>query len=253
MKIAIGIETIQRPNGVDYFKQTLANLERAGVASSEHYGGIMFADGAGFTRQQNARRAIELGVQAAKITGAEWVMKLEDDLDFTDCFLENVAGWLADFGHSKVPMFSLAATFEFVSRSRFANTECTIFDPGQSFPRVRAALARGEKILPHPVGGYWGAQALVWKTEVAEQLVAWLGDDPALFDGKAYHRNRGHDLLLQVWGHSLGAKHFAVAVPAFVQHLGEHSNLDQPELNHKQPFFQFPFAGRKFKYERRSK
>ena len=251
MKFAIGIETKKRPTGVDYFGQTLKNLDRAGVFKSPLLASLSVTHGEDCTRQQNAARAIAAATQAAKFYGCEWVMKLEDDLDFTDQFLENVAGWLADFGHANTPMFSLAATFEFVSRSRFANNERTVFEPGESFGRVREYIRRGEHVAPHPVNGYWGAQALVWKTEMAEHLVKFLGDDPALFDGKMHHRNRGHDLLLQVWGNELGAKHFAVAVPSFVQHVGEQSNLDQPELGHKQPFFQFPFAGHDYRYERR--
>ena len=257
MKIAIGMETKERPGGAGhgYLKQTLLNMHRASIFGSELLAGFEFVRGEGFTRQQNGMRAIKAGVEIAKTTGAEWVMKLEDDLDFTNNFLENVTDWLADYGHANVPMFSLAATFEFVSKSHFNLPETeTVFDERDTaFPRVREYMRRGEHIAPHGVGGYWGAQALVWRTADAEQLVEWLGDDPALFDGKTYHRNRGHDLLLQVWGMARGAKAFGCAVPSFVQHIGRQSNLDQPEIGHKQPFFQFPFAGHDYRYQRRSK
>ena len=250
VKISVGMETKVRPVE-NYFDTTMFNLNRAGVFESEHIADFSVAHGEGFTRQQNAQRAIAMAVQRAKETDANWVMKLEDDLDFTDNFLENVADWLEDFGHAKVPMFSLAASFEFVSDSHFQLGD-TVFNDALAFPRVRARVARGDAIAPHPVRGYWGAQALVWRTADAEQLANWLGDDPALWDGKLHHKNRGHDLLLQVWGVERGAKHFGVAIPSFVQHIGRRSNLDQPEIGHVQPFFQFPFAGRDYRYQRRT-
>lgn len=264
MKIAIGIETIARPGiGRAYLDQTWANLRRAGVTTSKHLAtkpdqpiGIVTVYGEGYTRQQNGMRAIKEALRVADEYGADWVMKLEDDLDFTDNFLENVADWLADYGHADTCMFSLAATFERVSMSRLADGVSSVFEAqargDMTFPTVREYLRRGETCVPHRVGGYWGAQALVFRREDARDLVKFLGDDPALFDGKEYHRNRGHDLILQTWAHARKTKVFACAVPSFVQHIGEHSNLDQPEINHKQPFFQFPFAGRDYRYQRRA-
>lgn len=265
MKIAIGIETISRPViGRKYLHQTWTNLGRAGVTSSEHLAtapgkpiGIVTVYGEDYTRQQNGMRAIKEALRIADEYDAEWVMKLEDDLDFTDNFLENVADWLADYGHANTPMFVLGSSFEQVSKSRFNEGETTIFDDcnavGLSYPHVREYLRRGEACVPANVRGFWGAQALVFKRDMARSLVEFLGDDPVLFDGKMHHRNRGHDLLLQVWGQTMGAKAFACAVPSFVQHIGEQSNLDQPEINHKQPFFQFPFAGHDYRYQRRTR
>lgn len=247
---AVGIETKTRPVE-QYFDVTLANLKRAGVFASKHLATLAVSNGDHVTRQQNAARAIELAVRDAVRSGAGWVMKLEDDLDVTDRFLENVAGWLADYGHARTCMFSLAATFEQVSSSRFTCGEADVFDDGTSFPRVREMIRRGETCVPHPARGYWGAQALVWRVEDAAQLVEWLGDDPALFDGTTHHRNRGHDLLLQQWAVERGVRAFACAVPSFVQHIGRRSNLDEPAIGHVQPFFEFPFAGRDYRYQRR--
>lgn len=281
MKISVSIETKDRrlAGHKNYLGETLRNLARTDFFSHPSLHSIRIVSGgelpdffdtevapivdlipsdkdveyfvcpeSGCTRQQNGQRAIRF---AAEPTDADWVVKLEDDLDFVDTFMASLTAWLNDYGEAQVPMFSLGATFEFVSKSKYATEDESVLGPGESFPYVRAALARGDAIIPHKIGGYWGAQALVWKRDLAAHLANWLGPDPFLFDGKAEHRHRGHDLLLQVWAASIGAKAFGVAVPAFVQHIGRQSNLDQPEIGHVQPFFQFPWPGRSWQYHQR--
>lgn len=276
MRIAIAIETKDRRlhGGQNYLGTTLRNLRRAGVFASPHLHSLHIVSGgeqpdyfeteifpnlgldghtwlpkiypcpaSGATRQQNAQRAIQAGAD----TNADWVLKLEDDLDFLDDFLGNVARWLADVGHAAVPMFCLGATFQRVSESHFQPGE-TFLQPGPSFPRVRVAFAEGRNVLAHDVRGWYGAQALLWKRPMAEHLARWLGPDPFLFDGREQHRHRGHDLLLQEWGVAVKARAFASAVPSFVQHIGRRSNLDQPEIGHVQPFFEFPWPGREWRY-----
>jgi hypothetical protein len=271
MKIAVSIETKDRrlSGGTNYLGQTLANLARTDFWTSPHLHSLRIVVGGaledyedielaphiptgcqvevfetpptGCTRQQNGARAI----RAAAAADADWVLKLEDDLDFIDTFLESTVAWLADYGTAQVPMFSLAATCETVSTSVYADPDETVVGPGTSFPHVRAMLARGDAIAAHHVQGFWGAQALLWRRPIAQQLANWLGEDPYLWDGREQHRQRGHDLLLQVWGASLGAKVFGVAVPSFVQHIGQQSNIQNK-------FFQFPWPGRGWRYERRA-
>jgi hypothetical protein len=269
--IAVVIETVDRRlhGGKNYLGQTIRNLCRAthgfnGPITSLDIvcNGVLddsferdevwfplnrwmadwhFQDG---TRQQNGARAI----RTAASRDAEWVLKLEDDLDFCDDFLGSVGRWLAKYSHAKVSMFSLAATFSSLTRSRFTFGEKLLQD-GPSFPYVRACMARGQEILAHPARGYWGAQALLWRRADAQHLADWLGEDPALFDGKEYHRNRGHDLILQEWMHSRGDRTVAVACPSLVQHVGHKSNLNQPEIGHVQPFFEFPWPGREWRFK----
>lgn len=282
MRICISIETKDRRlnGGVNYLGQTLRNMWETGVFHSDHLHRLVISGGGelpdffdteiapnipihvdrrpvhflwqpcppeGVTRQQNGARAIRA---AGETYGADWVMKLEDDLDFCGSFLESTANWLADYGHLKVPMFCLAATYQIVSQSKYTELSESVMGPGTSFPHVRDALARGERVATHPFRGFWGAQALVWKREMAEHLANWLGPDPYLFDGKEKHRNRGHDLILNLWGASVKADKLAVALPAFVQHIGRQSNLSQP--GNPQPFFEFPWPGRDWVYDRRT-
>jgi hypothetical protein len=247
MKIAVVIETVERPVQ-NYLDTTLANFRRAGGFESPYLHSLQISDGATCTRQQNAARAIRMGAA----TDADWVVKLEDDLDFTDQFMENLAGWLEDYGHTTAPMIALGNGLGRVCDAMFAEGERCIFDPGVSFPSCRQRLARNERIAPLSVLGFWGAQALMWKRPVAQALADWLGDDPFFFDGKREHRNRGHDLQLQVWGRQTGARCFAAIIPSLVQHIGRRSSLDVPHLNHVQKFFEFPFAGYDYRYQKRT-
>jgi hypothetical protein len=267
VKIAVVIETHDRrlTGGENYLARTLENLARTDFWSSPYLhslqiscggsqdddflieaerfipaGAEVVCEAAPCTRQQNAARAIRLGSD----TNADYVMKLEDDLDFLDLFMESVGSWLADYGHAAAPMFTFAATLEKVSDSHYAEGE-SVMGHGDSFPRVRAMLARGEAVAPHPVMGFYGAQCLVWRRQVAQNLADWLGPDPFLWDGKEQHRKRGHDLLLQVWGKQTGARAFAASVPSFVQHIGRQSTIENK-------FFEFPFPGRRWFYERRT-
>jgi len=272
MKIAVAIETKDRrlSQGQNYLGETLRNLARTSFWSHPAIHSLRIVIGGaledfeekeidpfiplgkqveifqtpaqGCTRQQNGARAIRY---AAAVEGADWVMKLEDDLDFLDSFIESTVAWLEDHGNAAVPMFALGATFQFVGQSKYQEEGESVLGPGSSFPTVRAMLARGDRIAGYPVRGFWGAQALIWKRPMAQHLADYLGEDPALWDGKEYHRDRGHDLMLQLWGQELGAKAFGIAIPAFVQHIGKQSNIQNP-------FFEFPFPGRSWTYQRRT-
>jgi hypothetical protein len=269
MKLAIAIETKDRrlTGGRNYLGETLRNLERAGVLGASQVtafhiisGGMLpdffeqevepvmkryvygFWDAPG-TRQQNGARAIRL---ASRNTDADWVLKLEDDLDCIDDLLGSLERWLQDFGRAQVPMFSLATTFERVGQSRLAGEN--VLCEGADYPTVRDHLQAGRYYAPHPIKGFYGAQALLWRRPAASALARYLGDDPALWDGQEFVRDRGHDLLLQVWGLTTGYRYVGCAVPSFVQHIGRQSTLNRPDLGHIQPFFEFPFPGREWRY-----
>lgn len=267
--INVVIETKDRRlvGGENYLRQTLENFKRAGGFASPHLSSFIVVSGGELpdfyetearpvlngnlhefvhcveptTRQQNAMRAIKYGAMNPK---GDWVLKLEDDLDFLDGFMDSLAKWLSDYGHAATPIFTLAHTYEHVSNSRYAVEGESVLGPGESFPHVRRFLSHGDNIAPVPVEGFWGALALVWRRSTAENLVKWLGDDPFLWDGREQHRDRGHDLLLQVWGNEVKARCFAAAVPSFVQHIGVKSGMGNPVI-------QFPFPGRAWRYAQR--
>lgn len=292
IKIAVTMETCERPVQ-GYLRQTLANFKRSGGFDSPHLSTFHLQVGSAMsdqlmldtamleqqacdtirvfnpgTRHQNAQRAIEAG---AGDLDADFVLKLEDDLDFCHDFIGSVARFLEQFGTAKVPMFVFGSTFQIVSQSKFGvNHFCglsgydpmrddpcpgchpdaaSVFNTPDGFPYVRHMMAQGHKIAAHNVLGWWAAQAIAWHREDAQELAEWLGPDPYFDDGKEQHRHRGHDLMLQVWGTQLKkAKYFGCSIPSFVQHIGHESNLDQPAINHKQPFFQFPWAGPNWRF-----
>lgn len=275
MKFSIAIETKDRrlKGQQNYLGETLRNMRRAGIFDSSDLAAFAIVSGgeqedfydvevgpnvegvrhefvhcpeAGCTRHQNAARAIN--VAALLNPQVDWAIKLEDDLDFVDDFMGSLARWTADVGAAPVPMFALAATFQKVSLSRYVEGE-TVLGPGEAFPNARRFIAEGHVMVQEQIGGWYGAQAIMWQREVAQRLGEWLGPDPFLpGDNGQQHRDRGHDLLLQAWGFELGMKYFGAAVPSFVQHIGRQSNLNRPEVNHVQPFFEFPFPGRDWRY-----
>jgi hypothetical protein len=273
MKIAVTIETKDRRlhGAENYLGRTLQNLARTDFFSHPSLHSLQIVSGGerddffdievqpiataipsdreieyvicpaeGCTRQQNGARAIRYGAE----TDADWVLKLEDDLDFIDSFMTSLTAWLEDYGSASVPMFALAASFEMVSQSMYKEPGESVLGPGTSFPRVRSALSHGDAIMAHPANGFWGAQALLWPRNTAGHLANWLGADPFLDDGKEHHRERGHDLLLQVWLRELKARAVGVAIPSFVQHIGRQSNI-------KNKFFEFPWPGPSWQYHKR--
>ena len=261
---ALAIETKDRrlTGGVNYLGETLRNLARAGVWDDERLsslqimlGGeqpdfvateifpnipqdrmVAIIDSRGRTRQQNGAMAIRM---AATDKNADFVIKLEDDLDFISDFLGSVDRWLGD-KLNLVPMIALGGSAETVADSHYAPGE-SVLGEGTSFPIVRHALASGVKILGMPLTCFWGAQALLWKREVAEQLAEWFGPDP-FYPGKDEEiRHCGHDLMFALWGQTLPVSAVGIAVPSFVQHIGRQSTINNV-------FFEFPWPGREWLY-----
>lgn len=261
LKIAIVIETADRRlfGKTNYLQTTVDNLKRAGVFQSSHFDSLTIVSGGeqpGFydgdvrfiacgdrkiSRQQNAANAIREGIA----TGAEYVLKLEDDLDFVDDFLDVVGQWLAQYGHAPACMFTLGWSCETVVDSHYSTEDETVYGPGQSFPRIREFMKQGiDKLLIHPAS-FWGAQAVMWKRCYAQNLAEWLGEDPWYLGiveetcqpGEV--RDHGHDLLLGQWAMTTDRPTILVPVPSFVQHIGRQSSL-------KNTFFQFPWPGRQW-------
>lgn len=237
VKFGIAIKTKDRSPKKNFLAETLANLERAGVMKSPHLGFIIVVDSgdgraaltqcraasrplvvdwkpAGRSLHQNAARCIELA-SVESIPEVRWSMVLEDDLDVSDGFLESVLGWLDD------------------------NPGKLMYVLGANYDQIKCRADRGETTWNYPVGGFYGAQALVWRREVAAELAQWLGPDP-MYNGV---RDHGHDLLLQQWGKSKGETYFLASAPCMVQHIGNESGIGNR-------FFQFPWGGRDWRYTR---
>lgn len=275
MRIAITIETKdRRPGGqINYLGETLRNLRRAGAFTSPHFAGLVIVGGGelpdfvateveanlvhpihgagipyrflpspdGCTRQQNGARAIRAG---AAIEGADWVLKLEDDLDVVDDFLGSTARWIAAHEAELPVMVSLGMALERVSVAHYEIPGESVLREGASFPNARKLLAAGVELVAELPSIFWGAQAVLFRRDDAADLAAWLGEDPYYDDGIEQHRERAHDLLLQRWCQARGAECVMAPLPSFVQHIGRQSGLSNP-------FFEFPWPGRAWHYGRR--
>lgn len=243
MRIAVSIKTKDRSPGQNYLDATLQNLARAGLWQSPHLHSLRIVDSGSPEPERFRREEIEpnlpkgivvrfdtapgrtlhqTGAEAirqAAATDADWVLVLEDDLDFCADFLGSVAAWLE---HHASPKYRLYAF-------------------GASYRQVKVAQENGWRVWPYRISDFYGAQALAWSAEDARDVAAWLGDDPS-FEG---NRNRSHDLLLQSWGRERGLTHFAASVPSFVQHVGATSSIGN------KPFRFESWPGRGWRYEYR--
>ena len=232
--ISVAIKTADRYPRVNYLRQTLNNLQRAGVFDSHHLAGdIVLMDSGigpdprvflakeadGFLRvridsefhrtlHQNAANAIRVAAQEER---ADWVLVLEDDIDVCARFLESVARWLEDYVVDGPMLYSF----------------------GANYAQIRACKTRGESVWFYPCHAFYGALACAWRRGHASSLAEWLGQDPGIVQedgGKV--RNRGHDLLLGQWGKVMGLTHFRASVPCFIQHIGLESGLNNKKIEY---------------------
>jgi len=216
--IAIGIKTADRSPRHNYLADTFGNLARAGVLLSPHLHSITIYDsgaedwtrhapyiahvdrpmpGCRRTLHENASAAIR--ETAAK--GADWTLVLEDDLDFCARFLESTLAWAERVVKEHRPYL--------------------MYVLGANYSQIVDARRTKKLVWNYPVGSFYGAQALLWRTETARELGEWLGPSPN-YNGV---ENHGHDLLLGRWGREREETHFAASVPSFVQHIGKESGI----------------------------
>ncbi|HEY1171056.1 MAG TPA: hypothetical protein VGH19_06755 [Verrucomicrobiae bacterium] len=217
VKYIIVLRTVDRaPEAENYLFKTLANLERAGLfRSSIPFQLVIFSDreaGGAFqaeladwrlkypdlitveksdkrlTPNQNAAWALH----HASIQPAQWVLFLEDDVDFCADFLESVDVWRRRVEHPDIKLYSLCAAYE----------------------GVRLA----QVVWEYPVKDFYGTQAYLLRHDVAVDLAEFLSKKP-----KWKGKDKGHDMLLKEWA---GKKaRFVAAAPNFIQHIGKQSSL----------------------------
>jgi hypothetical protein len=198
----------------------------------------------GRTRQQNGAEAIRVAANQ----NADYVLKLEDDIDFIGDFLGSVGRFLERYG-SEVPMISFASSWERLEDCHYADVGESVLGPGTSFPNVRRLLGGGHSFVPRLVThGFCFAQALAWPTVNAQHLERWLGPDPFVFDGRKEYRGNCHDFKVAEWGRHLGPDTmFGYSIPSFVQHLGRESAIARGSRIRKHPL-EFPWPGRTWTY-----
>lgn len=258
--VALVMETKDRTSsphgGVNFLGDTLGNLGRSGAWDSPHLKSFSVAqdddlsdafwaeyiplmpegtviDAMNRGRRSNALRAIQLGA----VQDVDWVITIEDDIDFVDDFLNGAVTWLEEHKHLDAVMWALGSawgeTVTPVNTALYVEDGESVMGFGKSFPYARKALARGENYLHNK--GYWGGQCLAWPRMHAVSLARWFEEhllDPDI---------GGKDVLLQKWGQSLRSHPFCTPVPSFVQHVGRQSYMGTT-------FFEFPWPGREWRY-----
>lgn len=231
MKIAITMRTNDRSPGPNYLHQTIENALRAGIMASPHLAAFdivashtlegEFREEAGYychagqvqvergqswrINLHDPRRVLspnECATEAHAIADshdADYVLFIEDDLDFCANFLESVVSWLGEYAESQYPLFVFGS------------------------PQI-SSTRRGAK--PVRVKGFYGTQCYAIPKRLHSRLVQWLIENP-LYRGKS----RCHDLRLHNWAEELRVTHFLASCPSFVQHVGEVSGMGCPRVH----------------------
>lgn len=259
-RVAVTLETVdRRKQGVpNYLAETLRSMRRAGVWDCPYlsFFGIVqdnnprgtdfweeidpllpqgtLVDAQNRGRRPNALRAIEWAAEQ----DCDWVVTLEDDVDFISQFLDGTVQWLERHKHLRAVMYPLGSawgeTVTPVNTALYMEPGESVLGPGTSFQYARRVLESGQDFVLNP--GYWGGQALAWRRETALELCEWFRrhiDDPDV---------GGKDVLLQKWGQGTGLRWpFCSPVPSFVQHVGRYSYMGTA-------FFEFPWPGREWRY-----
>lgn len=236
-------------NAEHYFQYTIESLWRSGMNRSSRYASFLVADGSGVARPtisrilgafgfsgvsiydsatqllpcENAGRALSLGA----LTGAPWVLYLEDDIDVCADFLDSVGAWLDDHADASHRLYAFGAAYT---------------------PQIEAEIARGHSSWEYPVHAFYGTQAIAMRAEDARSLGEYWQANPKVRGVSAPGQ---YDLIAQDW---LRARYvdgrILASAPSFVQHTGRQSSIRPEDAN--PPVFD-SWRGREWRYVSRSR
>lgn len=222
MKIAVTMRTNDRSPGPNYLRQTLNNALRAGIMTSSHLAAFDIVTSHPMTPalREEFHLALAKSVTTPQIReskrvltpngcateahavadshDADYVLFIEDDLDFCSKFLESVVAWLQRYAEPQYPLYTFGSAAVSTVRS-------------------------GAK--PVRIGIFFGTQCYAIARRDHGGLVRWLVDNPT-YNGKP----RCHDLRLHHWADQLRATHFLASCPSFVQHVGSISGMGCTEV-----------------------
>lgn len=160
---------------------------------------------------ENAGRALFLTAEAP----VDFVLFLEDDLDFCADFVGSVARWLNNWATSSYPLFAFGAAY----------------DMGK------------DPIWLYPINKFYGTQALAMLPHNARSAGHYLMQNHPVNGVTA---PGAYDLMLHDWARANfpQAAFFAASNPSFVQHLG----ANRSSLRDSGSGPTFPFAGTDWQY-----
>jgi hypothetical protein len=201
--LSIGIRTVTRLEL--YLQHTLQRLSEV-TKGSTFVQNVHVSYGDGLEPNENALRALSF----ALADGTDWVLLLEDDLEFIDDFAGSLQRWLDKFVIPTVHFYPL----------------------GCFYPSAIQA-ARQDGMWEQPLLGYYGSQAVVFRAADAQALIEWFPSRPTLKadSGWDYPRDRCFDLYLAAWHRHFEPTRDTVRTPApcFIDHVGTTSAISHRE------------------------
>lgn len=245
--IAAVMVTVDRSPGVNYLAETLENLKRGGLLTSQRLAAFLVTDSGpgcgfalsvtdsalrghptppysgvtgGFEERVCANCNVARALRAGYESGAPWVLFLEDDIDVCADFFDSVGAWLDDHARDLRRVYAL----------------------GANYPWVEEATAAGCTAANYPIEQFYGTQAFALRSEDALSLSEYLVEHcyDREEDGTAY------DLLMADWARQTWPEigHFLASCPSFVDHIGRTSSIRPRSETHAFP----SWPGRKWSY-----
>ena len=249
--IAVVMPTCDRTlvsGGESYLRATIENICRGGLWQSRRRATFLLVEGSGSAEArtlvfsalgtlsaqytgsatrllpcENAGRALSLG----SLTGAPWVLYLEDDIDVCADFLDSVGDWLDDHAGPAHRVYSFGTAYT---------------------PQIEAEIARGSSAWEYPVHAFYGTQAIALRAEDARSLGEYWQSNPMVRGVSAPGQ---YDLMLQDWLRNRYADgRILASCPSMCQHIGVRSAI-RPE-DPSPPVFD-SWRGRDWRYTSRSR
>ena len=214
MRYALGMLTFDRSPAPNYLGETLANFFNSFKLYHESFELHLFDSGSPdpawlyglpgvhhfperrLTPNENAV-ALLRGCSALE---CDWVIFLEDDIDFCADFLIGVDRWLEQHEREDRHIYTFHTPYREVLR----------------------AYERGQTAWDYPISGFYGTQCLAMRREVAAEAAEGLAKLTATWESA-----KGYDLILKAWARERwpDVHHFLASAPCFVQHVGLRSSI----------------------------
>jgi len=244
--IAVTMITVDRSlkgKRTNYLGETLRNLGRSKVFDSPRLRTFTLCDSLGdprlwcgeelvftascieaITKSAAPRLACENAGHAlicGGLSGAKWVLFLEDDIDVCGDFLGSVGRFLDRYGRrEQFRLYAFGAAYDQISDMRL-----------QGYDHWR-----------YPVSAFYGTQAFAARAEDAVSLGQYISSNPMV---RGVYNPNAYDLMFHDWAavHYPGCE-FLASAPSFVQHIGRESVCTGKEETHR--FESWP--GREWSY-----
>lgn len=179
---------------------------------------ISYAPVGGRLACQNAGHALIVG----GLSGAPWVLFMEDDLDFCRDFLGSVGRFLDKYGHDE--------------RYR-------LFAFGAAYDQINQAVRNGDDCWPYPIDAFYGTQCFAIRAADAVSLGNYISSNPPI---RTVNNPDAYDLMFHTWAKNLYPGNcFLASAPSFVQHIGRQSICTGKDETHR--FESWP--GREWTYQ----